>query len=202
MRIYLIRHGETEWNRQGRLQGHSNVKLSPEGIHQAQLLANHMPIPHVDAIYSSDLARAVATAEILAERFHLAVYKMPELRENYFGNWEGKSMGELATECPDDFGKFFTAPEEFSPPNGENFLHCQARVTNALSRIISRHDNQNVLVVAHGALIRLALCAALDMPIHKMWAIGQFNMAMNILRIDNENVTVELVNSTAHLHNL
>lgn len=198
-RIYLIRHGETEWNKQGRLQGNSNVKLSPEGIRQAQLLAEHSPFQHIDAIYSSDLVRAVDTAKILAEKFNLEVQTLPELRETNFGYWEGKSIADLAEIYPDDFGKFFTAPEKCRPPHGETFLECQDRVMNAMNKIVAAHDNKKILVVSHGAVIRLILCAALGMPINKMWAISQFNVALNILRFDDLNITVELMNSTAHL---
>ena len=199
-RVFLIRHGETEWNKVRRLQGSSNVKLSPEGIHQAQMLAANAPFQSLDAIYSSDLVRAVETAKFLANKFGLRVRTMPELRETSFGFWEGKSISDLATAFPEDFGKFFTDPERCQPPHGETFLQCQARVINAMGRIVAANDNNNVAIVSHGAAIRLILCAALDIPIHKMWAISQFNMALNILRIDDGNITVELVNSTAHLH--
>lgn len=199
-RIFLIRHGETEWNKEKRLQGNSNVNLSHEGLRQARLLADQAPFPYVDAIYSSDLSRAVSTAEILAEKFGLHVNKVPELRETNFGDWEGRSIRELAMECPEDFGKFFTDPEKCYPPNGETFLHSQTRVVNAVYRIIATHDEQNVIIVTHGAVIRLIICAILQIPIHKMWAIGQFNMAVNVLRFDDGNITVELLNGTAHLH--
>ena len=199
-RIFLIRHGETEWNKEKRLQGNSNVNLAPEGIHKAKLLAEKAPFPYIDAIYSSDLSRAVSTAEILAERFGLPVNQVPELRETNFGDWEGRSIRELATEYPEDFGKFFTDPERCHPPHGETFLHSQVRVINALYRIIADHDEQNVIIVTHGAVIRLIICAALQIPIHKMWSIGQFNMGVNVLRVDDGNITVELMNGTAHLH--
>lgn len=199
-RIFLIRHGETEWNNQGRLQGNSNIKLSPEGIRQAKLLADYSPFIQVNAIYSSDLIRAVDTAKILAAKFHLKVQTMPELREANFGYWEGKVIGDLVKIYPEDFGKFFTDPEKCHPPQGETFLQCQARVVNAINKIIETHDNQNVVVITHGAAIRLLLCAALDIPIHKMWAISQSNLAVNILRVDDGNVTAELINGTMHLH--
>ncbi|MBQ3337081.1 MAG: histidine phosphatase family protein [Selenomonadaceae bacterium] len=200
MRIFLIRHGETEWNRQNRLQGNSDTHLSPEGFHQAITLSEHAPFHHVDAIYSSDLTRALSTANILAERFDLTVKVLPELRETDFGDWEGRFINDLFKESPKEFGKFFTDPERCHPPNGETFLEAQARVMIGIREIIANHDNQNVVVVSHGAAIRLILGAALDMPIHKMWAIAQFNMALNILRVDDGDLTVELMNSTEHLH--
>ena len=200
LRIFLIRHGETEWNKQNRLQGNSDINLSPEGFHQAMMLAEHAPFQHVDAIYSSDLTRAVATANVLAERFDLDVKTMPELRETNFGDWEGRFISELAAESPRAFGKFFTDPERCHPPHGETFLESQARVMIGIREIIANHDDQNIIVVSHGSAIRLILGAALDMPIHKMWAIAQFNMALNVLRVDDGDLTVELMNSTEHLH--
>ena len=199
-RVYLIRHGETEWNKSGILQGNSNVLLSPEGIHQARLLAEHTPFHSVDAIYSSDLSRAVKTAEILADKFKLPVIKVPALREINFGEWEGKFLRELRSENHDSFEKFFTKPDKVHPPGGETFLECQARIVTALDDIVDTHDGQNIVVVSHGAAIRLILCAALTIPIRKMWAISQSNSAVNILCIDGGNAVVELVNSTAHLY--
>ena len=199
-RIFLIRHGETEWNKQNILQGKSDIKLSPEGIHQAQLLAEHAPFQHVHAVYSSDLIRAVNTAEILAKKFNLPVIKMPELREMNFGDWEGVPMRVLAFGQIKGFDKFFTAPERCHPPHGETFLECQARVMIGIREILANHEGQNVIVVSHGAAIRLILGAALDMPLHKIWAISQFNMALNVLRVDDGEFTVELLNSTMHLY--
>ena len=200
-KIFLIRHGETEWNKTGRLQGNSNVKLSETGIRQAQLLAEKTPFLPVDAVYSSDLIRAVDTAKILAAKFNLPVTEMRGLRETNFGDWEGRYIGALVEEFPDDFGNLFVKPDKVKPPGGETFLECQARVMNALDEIIAEHENQNVVVVSHGAAIRLIICAALDVRIRKMWSITQFNTALNILVADEGNFRVELLNNTSHLYN-
>ena len=199
-KIFLIRHGETEWNKTGRLQGNSDVKLSPEGIRQAQLMAVHVPFKHIDAVYASDLQRAVDTAKILAAKFNLPVKTTPGLRETNFGDWEGRIISELLEESPDDFGNFFIKPDKVKPPNGETFLECQARVMNALDEIVAEHDGQRIIVVCHGAVIRLILCAALEMRIRKMWAIHQFNTALNILVFEDGLFSVELMNNTAHLY--
>ena len=199
-KIFLIRHGETEWNKAGILQGNSNIQLLPEGIEQAKLLAEHAPFHAVDAIYSSDLSRALATAKILAEKFNLPVFEERGLRETNFGDWEGRYINELVKEFPDDFGNFFIKPDKIKPPNGETFLESQARVMNALDEIIAEHENQNIAVVCHGAAIRLIICAALDIRIRKMWSISQFNTALNVLTYDEGIFRVELLNSTLHLY--
>lgn len=200
LKIYLIRHGETEWNKEGRLQGNSDVKLSADGIRQAYLLAEYAQFPKVDAIYSSDLSRAVETAKLLGVKFNLPITTTVQLREINFGDWEGKPISGLVKEHPKSFGRFFTAPERCHPPNGETFLEAQARVMNVIRNVIAEHDNQNVVIVAHGAVNRLIIGAALDMPIHKMWAISQFNTALNILRVADGGFVVELINCTAHLY--
>ena len=115
-----------------------------------------------------------------------------------FGDWESRSLRELAAES--GFEKFFSKPEKVHPPNGETFLECQARVMTVMEEIIGKHDGQSVIVVSHGAAIRLIICAALTLPIHKMWAISQSNLALNILCIDEGRAVVELLNSTAHLY--
>lgn len=199
-KIFLIRHGETEWNKTGRLQGNSDTHLSPEGIRQAQLLAAHVPFHHINAVYASDLQRAVDTAKILAAKFNLPVTTTPGLRETNFGDWEGRIISELLEESPDAFGNFFIKPDKVKPPDGETFLECQARVMNALDEIVADHDGQRIIVVCHGAAIRLIICAALDIAIRKMWAIHQFNTALNVLTFENGLFSVEVMNNTAHLY--
>ena len=202
-RIFLIRHGETEWNALGKLQGTSNVQLSAVGIHQAKLLAEHAPFHNADAIYSSDLIRARSTAEILAQRFGLKLRVMLDLRETNFGDWEGQSVRSLAENMDSDFEKFFNAPELCRPPHGETFFDCQNRVVGAIKKIIAENKSpgdKRIIVVSHGAAIRLFLCWVLGMPIRKMWALAQFNMALNVLRVDDGAFTIEMLNSTMHLY--
>ncbi len=201
-RIMLVRHGLTFWNSMGKLQGNSEVHLSPDGLHQARLLAAHCPFFSANAIYSSPLERAQTTALILASRFNLRVETVNELREINFGDWEGKVLRELAQSDPDNFEKFFKHPEELKLPHAETFLQVQERAMGALNKICDAHRDEkdsHVIIVSHGAVNRVILCALLEIPIRKMWAISQFNTAVNIFREDDGHFTVDLVNSTAHL---
>ena len=186
MKIMLVRHGLTFWNTLGKMQGNSNVHLSPDGLHQARLLAAHCPFHAADAIYSSPLARAEDTAMILANKFNLHVQLVPDLREINFGDWEGKTLRDIAESEPENFEKFFMQPDELRIPN----------------KIIDKHSGSkksHIIVVAHGAVNRVILCSFLDIPLRKMWALAQFNTAVNILHEEEGNFTVELMNSTAHL---
>ena len=202
MKIMLVRHGQTFWNILGKMQGTSNVHLSPDGLHQARLLAAHCPFHTADAIYSSPLSRAEDTAVILANKFNLHVQFIPELRETNFGDWEGQTLREIAEKEPENFEKFFMQPDELKIPNGETFQQCQVRAMEALKKIIDKHSSDkksHIIVVAHGAVNRVILCSLLDIPLRKMWSLAQFNTAVNIIHEEEGNFTIELVNGTSHL---
>ena len=202
MKIMLVRHGLTEWNNLGKMQGSTDVHLSQDGLHQARLLAAHCPFHTADAIYSSPLSRAETTAMILSNKFNLHVEIVPELRETNFGDWEGKFLRDIAKEDPINFEKFFMQPAELKIPNAETFQQTQLRAMDAVQKIIAKHSaekNSQIIIVSHGAVNRAILCSFLDMPLNKMWSIAQFNTAVNILREDDGNWILELMNSTAHL---
>lgn len=199
LKIMLTRHGKTAWNEIRKVQGHSDIELTPEGIRQAELLAENCPLENVSAIYSSDLSRAKTTAEILARKFNLQVQLVPELREVNFGDLEGKTLAEFEKSDPQNFYNFFNKPDELKIPNAETFSELQARAMNALQKIIAAHHDENIIIVAHGAINRVILCAILEIPIRKMWSLSQFNTAVNLFRYDAGFFTVDLINGTAHL---
>lgn len=203
IKIMLVRHGLTFWNAIGRMQGSSDIHLSPDGLHQARLLAAHCPFFSADAIYSSPLARAQTTALILANKFNLHIETVPELREINFGDWEGQILRDIAQNDPINFERFFKQPDELEIPNAESVHNLQERAMHALNQIISIHKSENdshIIIVAHGALNRAILCSLLDIPIRKMWMLSQFNTAVNILREDDGHFTIDVINSTAHLY--
>ena len=202
MKIMLVRHGETLWNASGKIQGRSDIELSPNGIEQAEILAKYCPFERADAIYSSDLKRARMTAEALAKKFGLSVQTVPELREVSFGDWEGNNFKNLQETEPENVEKFFKRPDELKISNGETFAELQARAMIGLKKIIAAHandENSQIIVAAHGAVNRAILCAILDIPLRNLWVLSQFNTAVNILRVDDGFFTVDLINSTAHL---
>jgi broad specificity phosphatase PhoE len=146
--LLLVRHGETDWNADGRLQGHTDRPLSDYGRRQARELAGALEGEKLEAIYSSDLARARETAEIVGERLGLPVVLDPDLREKDWGTWEGLTAVER------DRVEFVGEPTE---------AH-QARILGALRRISERHPGDGrVLVVTHGGSMRRVQTAAMGM---------------------------------------
>jgi 2,3-bisphosphoglycerate-dependent phosphoglycerate mutase len=145
--LLLVRHGETDWNAVGRLQGHTDRPLTNFGRRQAQRLAGELESEELEAIYSSDLARARETAEIVGERLGLAVVLDPDLREKDWGTWEGLTAVER------DRVEFV----------GESTQAHEDRILRALRRIAERHPRGRVLVVTHGGSMRRVQTAAMGM---------------------------------------
>ncbi|MFC2342388.1 MAG: histidine phosphatase family protein [Negativicutes bacterium] len=199
MKLLLIRHGQTDWNLLGKYQGQTDIALSGEGIRQADLLAQNFPVDTLDIIYTSDLQRAFMTAERLAEKFSAPLYADEALRELNFGAWEGLTYQEIAERWPQEVKNLFGAPEKLQIPEGETFLMLQRRAMDKIHEIRAENEGKNVAVVAHGAISKAILTALLHIPLHYVWMLRQDNTAVNILRFDDEFVSVELLNGISHL---
>jgi broad specificity phosphatase PhoE len=159
--LIFVRHGETDWNAQQRWQGHSDTPLNDAGRKQAALLAAELE--RVDALYSSDLARARETAAILAQRIGLGVELDSRLRERGFGAWEGLTTEEIESTFPDE-QKRWRAGIGAGAPDAEPFDAFAARVGSFVEEVGRRHAEEEVLVVTHGGTIRVvhALATGLD----------------------------------------
>lgn len=163
--IHLARHGETDWNRELRWQGHSDVALNERGREQARSLAAFVAGTRFAAVYSSDLRRAAETAEIVAERLRLPVRMDPGLRELDVGSWAGFTLAELEVRVPRAVARWERDGEQ-AWEGGESHDEMAARVLEAIRTIAARHNGDAVLVVSHGGPIRAlkALAAGFDYP--------------------------------------
>jgi 2,3-bisphosphoglycerate-dependent phosphoglycerate mutase len=159
--LLLVRHGETDWNRDGRWQGQSDTQLNDVGRAQARELADRLS--DVDVVYSSDLARARETAAVASERLGLEVRVEPRLRERAFGAWEGLTTDEIEADFAEQHQRW-KAGEGFGAEDAEPFDVFAARVQSVLDDILERHPGERVLIVAHGGTIRVihALASGLD----------------------------------------
>lgn len=159
--LLLVRHGETDWNRDGRWQGQSDTQLNDVGREQAARVAEELD--GVDVVYSSDLARARETADIVARRLGLEVHVDERLRERGFGAWEGKTAPEIEAEFRDAHARWL-AGDGPGADDAEPFADFAARVNAFLDDVLARHPEETVLVVAHGGSIRVmhAFASGLD----------------------------------------
>ena len=160
--LLLVRHGETDWNRDGRWQGGSDTSLNDVGREQARSLADELD-GDIDVVYSSDLARARQTAEIVAETLGLEVRVDPRLRERGFGSWEGLTTPEIEERFADSHRRW-RAGEGAGADDAETFEDFSARVNDFLRDVLRLHPGEEVLVISHGGSIRVihALAAGLD----------------------------------------
>jgi probable phosphoglycerate mutase len=149
-RILLVRHGETDWNRDRRLQGHSDRPLNGTGREQARALAEELADEPLEAIYSSDLSRADETARIVAAANGLEVTSLRELRERHFGTWEGLSDAEIEQRFPEQIA-------DGTLGDGETREEMDQRILAALHQIAREHPGGTVLVVSHGGPLRSVL---------------------------------------------
>ena len=157
--ILLVRHGETDWNRERRIQGQSDPPLNDMGRDQAHALAQTLGGEEIDAVYASDLARARETAEILAAELGLPVVVDPELRELDFGPWEGQTVEELEARYPDAFGRWVDGGQA-EWDGGETHAAMADRVRQAVRRLAAAHAGGRILLVAHGGPVRVLLMDA------------------------------------------
>lgn len=168
-RLFLIRHGETDWNVEGRWQGHADVPLNAWGRQQALRMARNLAQRGLIAIYSSDLARARQTAEILAQTVGLPVFLDRRLREIDQGDWEGLLVTEIQARYAMLFQKRCQDPWNIAPPGGESGLQVQTRVLAVINDILYTHPQGNIAVVSHGFALALIIAHYRGQPLSNVW---------------------------------
>lgn len=202
VRVCLIRHGETDWNAERRIQGHRDLPLNAIGLAQAEALARGLVDFPVEAIYSSDLLRARQTAQPLADTLELALQTDPLLRERNFGCCEGKTIDEvMAGDALIARGLSARQPD-FVLPAGESLLQHLARVEACFTRLAGRHAGQRIAVVSHGGVLDLVYRRACGIPIERPRDFPLPNASINWLTIRGACWQLDSWGETAHLEGI
>ena len=180
-RIIAIRHGETAWNVDTRIQGQLDIPLSANGRWQAERLAGALRDEPIEAIYASDLARAWETAYYLGQVQGQPVTKEIGLRERDFGDFEGKTFAEIEVLLPEQSMRWRKRDPEFSPAGGESLIALRARVVQTVERLAAKHPGKQIALVSHGGVMDVLYRAAtrLEIQAPRTWALG--NTAINRL---------------------
>lgn len=198
-RIVAIRHGETAWNAEKRLQGQLDIGLNELGREQARRLFDALAGEEFSAVYASDLIRARATAEAFARPAGIAVQTDRALRERGFGIFEGHTYAEIEQRWPDETLRWRRREPDFAPEGGESLVAFQARCVSAALRIAAAHPGQSIALVAHGgvldALYRAATRVGLSAP--RSWELG--NAAINRLLHSDEGFVIVGWDDRRHL---
>jgi len=198
----LVRHGETDWNREGRYQGKLDIPLNANGREQAAKLAAGLASLKIDAAYSSQLGRAFETAQAVCARRGIEIVKEPGFAEINHGEWEGKLASEVGEKWPKELDAWRNWPHTVLMPGGERIADVQARAVAAITTLGRKHEGQTVLIAAHDATNKALLCWAAAAPLSSFWRFKQDPTAVNCLEItmDGDQVTprIVLMNSMHH----
>ena len=200
-RIIAIRHGETSWNVDTRIQGSLDIPLSANGRWQAERLAGALQSEALTAIYASDLTRAWETAQYVGRAKGLTVTEEIGLRERGFGDFEGKTFAEIETLLPDQSLRWRRRDPEFSPAGGESLVALHKRVVSTAQRLAAQHPGEQIAMVSHGGVMDVLYRAAtrLDIQAPRTWLLG--NAAINRLLWTPEGFSLVGWSDTQHLDN-
>jgi alpha-ribazole phosphatase len=194
LRLYLIRHSEVEGAADGKLIGRTDAPLSERGLVQARRLAEQLAASPLSAVYSSDLKRALSTAQAIAVRSRLRVRPHADWREIDMGGWEGRTIAELHNEVPELVAQLFSNPASFEYPGGESFASFTARIQGALHRLLTTHPKGDVALVAHGGVCRTIIGSVLEMPMRNWLRLAQEYGCLNVIDWYGVNPVLRLLN--------
>ena len=180
-RLIVVRHGETAWNVDTRIQGHLDIPLNATGLWQARQLGDALAGEAISAIYTSDLLRARRTAQAVADATGAALVDEPGLRERAFGSFQGRTFAEVEAEHPEQARRWRQRDPDYAPDGGESLRVLRERVVDTTHRLAARHPGELVLLVTHGGVLDVLYRAATrqDIQAPRTWQLG--NAAINRL---------------------
>ncbi len=199
-----MRHGETDWNLSGQIQGHTDIPLSEHGRFQVRMLAKRLSDYSFSKIYASDLCRAQESAETIAKLGEAVVEVDPDLREFSYGAWESLTREEVEAQDPKGFAKRISGGNHaFAAPGGESATQVLERVRRFHARAVERHDpSENLLIVAHGGSIRALLVCLLGLPDTHFWRLQVDLGSLSVVQNHPGERILERWNDTCHLASL
>ena len=194
-----MRHGDTELNSAERYWGRSDVKLSAAGVEQAEGLRDRLAVEKINAVYSSNLERALVTAEIIASSHQLAVITCAELREVNFGQLEGLNFSEISRLYPEVAKLWAERSTKLKYPGGESLVEFNTRVSKFLSRLDKHTVGETILIVAHAGVLRTLVCQLLGIDPQRRWQIRLDLASLSILETHQQGAILSLLNDVSHL---
>lgn len=197
-KIYLLRHGESQWNLLGKIQGQKDIPLTDRGRLQAKLAGDRLSSLEIDKIYSSDLSRAYDTAKIIGEKLNKEPITNKDFREISFGDWEGLSNKDIGANKEQVY-LWRNEPENLQIPGGENLTQVQTRAMEALNKIIQDRKDESILLVSHGVTLKTLVLALLDMDLKFFKNLTIGNVGLSIIEFRDYNRVLKLFNDRSHL---
>ncbi len=197
-KLYLIRHGETDYNNALRFQGQTDIPLNQKGIEQAEKAADFFRDIPLQAIYTSTLIRAKTTAEIIAGVKGMDVQETDALREMSFGIWENMNSKDIQKKYAKEWKDFFASPARTTIPQGESMLDVQKRAYPTVQEILDRYPEGDVAFVAHGGIIRVLMCTMLGLDLNRAWHLHVGNASITCFYYWGRSYTLDFANLTRY----
>jgi broad specificity phosphatase PhoE len=197
--IYLVRHGQTAWNREEIFRGRTDVPLDETGLKQAELAGQYFKGMEIHAIYSSPLSRALQTAQRIAQFHNLQVEPLEGILDMSFGNWESHPHQEIRKIDSETYRQWVESPQLVRLPGGESLDDIRGRAMVALGEVIQKHQDQTIVLVSHRVVCKVLICAILGLDNSHFWQIAQDTTAINLIQYKNGKYILSLMNETCHL---
>ncbi len=201
-KFFLVRHGQTAWNKDQRFRGRKDVPLSDQGRREAEAVADAFSNESIDYIFASPLSRAMQTLEPLASRLGKEVVPLEGIIDMDFGDWEGMAGGEVKDKYPDLFNAWKEAPHTADIPRGESLDGVQARAMRALSRLGIEHPEAAIVLCSHRVVCKLVMLGLFGARADKFWVVRQDTTCINRFEYDPPRAVVYAMNDTHHLAGL
>jgi phosphoserine phosphatase len=198
-RVYLVRHGTTEWNREEIFRGRADCPLNETGQAEARAVAHHLQGMGIEKIYSSPLSRAAETAQAVAAAAGVPVIFEASFTDLDFGDWQGMPLREVKEKYPEMYRIWRERPEDANFPGGETLKQVRIRAWQGLLGVLQDNPEKTVLIVSHRVITKLLICAALGLDESHFWQVKQDTTAINCLEYARERFVVSLLNDTCHL---
>ena len=203
MKIFLIRHAESEWNKRDIVQGQSDPELSQKGRGQAKQLAASLQEERIRVVYTSRLKRALNTARGFADSLKVPLVQEDGLEEMNFGEWEGKAITDINAHYNNAHAKWLLVPSSVDIPGAETAEGFKERAVQAFQKIVKENNGKNIAIVTHGGVIRSIISGILAADLDSLIrGLEICNTGITLVEREEERLIVKYVNSTAHLNNL
>ncbi len=199
LRLFVVRHGETAWSRERRFAGSRDVPLVDEGLRQSEAVARALAGSFVGAVYASPLARARASAEVIAKLHRLPVQTEPAFREMAFGDWEGLTRDEVAARFPEAYTQWRLAPHRLRIAGAETLAQVAERVRSGVRELLATQEGQTVALVSHAIVTRLIVLDALGLGHDRLWTVDAAPAGITEIEYEPDWATVHRMNTLAHL---
>jgi broad specificity phosphatase PhoE len=197
--IYLVRHGQTAWNKEEIFRGRTDVPLDETGLRQAELVGQYFKGMEIHAIYSSPLSRAWQTAQKVAQFHDLKVQPLQGIIDMSFGNWEGRPHQEIRQSDSNTYRQWVETPHLVRLPGGESLDDVRVRAMAAVEELIRNHPGKTLILVTHRVVNKVLICGILSLDNSHFWQITQDTTAINLIQYRNGKYILSLMNETCHL---